>query len=352
MRLPPRLLVRVAHRLQHVWRLRAQAVGRDELHWLPRVQDRSQALQQAMDRLEKARGCGLELVLPELRQETLDQLEGLRLAMMVAHDAMSRPPAGVPSLANFMAELKDLEAEFDEFHIDWKMKVISATSAPITLQDVYLGPFAIEFHWQRLPHQADDSCFDIKALEPHPAAANSRVTHPHVKDRSLCAGDAAVPIRKALAQGRLADVFFLIRSVLDHYNPDSPHVPLDDWGGMECHDCGRTVRDDDRWSCEGCGCEFCEECIGGCSSCDAYRCHGCLTVCDLCGDRCCARCLEDCAGRDCCRRCLASCAFCGASVARDQLDVRRRCSFCQSRDSQSPETNHDPDPESARPTSA
>lgn len=358
--LPTRLLVRVAGRLDSVWRSRAQQATRDDFRWLERLRDRLESLQDALNRLEKARVHGLQLVLPSIRQEVLDHLEGLQPASRVARDAVDSSEAAGPGLAMFMAELRQVEDESNEFRVDCKQKAIIVATAPITLREVYLGPFAIQFHWERVLYRADDSCFDIVALDPHPAAANELVTHPHVKDRSLCAGDASVPIRKALEQGRLADAFCLVRSVLNHYNPSSPHVPLDDWADTDstaCYDCGRNVGEDDRCYCEGCGCDFCQECIGSCAGCDEYRCYACMKRCAACEEYCCARCLTACTDSCavCCRHCRDSCARCGSTVARDDLDEACLCPSCQSKPPQPepiPETKHDPDPEPVRPASA
>jgi hypothetical protein len=355
MTLPTQLLVRVASRLHNIWHSRAHIVARDGCHWLRRLQDRLEALQVGMDRLTKARGHRLELVLPSLQQEILDQCEGLRLAMIVARDSMTCSAPAVPAIAAFMEEIQQIEEDFIQFSIDWKKKIVIATTEPITLRDVYLGPFAIHFCWERLLHQADVACFDVVALEPHPPVANGRVTHPHVKDRSLCAGDAAVPIRKALDQGHLADAFCLISGVLHHYNPDSPHVHLDDWEGTECHDCGRNIGDDDRWCCESCDRDFCDDCIGSCAICDTNRCHGCLARCDGCEEPCCAHCLQSCAGSggEYCRRCRAVCTQCGATVAKDDRDEAGLCRSCQPSSEQPdrPEKPHATDVEPVLPSS-
>ena len=61
------------------------------------------------------------------------------------------------------------------------------------------------------------------ALDPHPAALNDAVTHPHVSDERLCTGDAGAAIQAALAAGRVFDFFTLVRSVLVTYNPESPY---------------------------------------------------------------------------------------------------------------------------------
>ena len=64
------------------------------------------------------------------------------------------------------------------------------TTESITLQDVELGSFAIDFVWSRLAQQRGSSCFDIVALDPNPATGRDEVNHPHVNDLDLCAGDA------------------------------------------------------------------------------------------------------------------------------------------------------------------
>lgn len=356
MMLPTRWLLRAAGRLSNIWRSRTQIVARDEPYRLRHVGQHLEALQGALDRLDKARGLGLEMILPTLRLEILGHLDHLRLAGAEAKDSMLRPGVQAPGPGAFLEELRQVDDDFDDFAIDWTKKVIRAVTEPITLQDIDLGPFAIQFHWERLLHQPSSDCFDIVALDPHPAAANERVTHPHVKDRSLCAGDATAPIRKALEQGRLADAFVLVRSVLEHYNPASPHIALDEWEGAECHDCGRHVGDDDRWGCEGCGGDFCDHCTGNCSSCDTTRCHGCLLRCDACNEPCCARCLETGAGSgsECSRLCRVACSRCGAIVARDDCNDAGWCRSCQpipTPETLPSEETHDPDPEPARPAS-
>src|SRR5262249_50731533 len=211
-------------------------------------------------------------------------------------------------------------------------KLLSVTTEPITLEGVELGPFAIQLYWKRLAHDPGSRCFDICALEPNPAAGNDRVTHPHVKDSKLCAGEATLPIQKALEQGRLADAFILIRSVLRHYNSSSPHAHLEHWYGSRCQDCGTSMSDEERSYCEGCSDDYCDDCSSSCTTCSALRCFGCLTPCVVCDNQFCSHCLKPSAGsgRDCCEDCLARCARCQAQVARDELAVDTNlCPSCQ-----------------------
>ncbi len=72
-------------------------------------------------------------------------------------------------------------------------------------------------------------CFEIIALDPNPASRRQDcLTHPHVKDEVVLRRQRRKSlINKALEDGRLADAFILVRSVLVTYNADSPHVSLD-----------------------------------------------------------------------------------------------------------------------------
>jgi hypothetical protein len=79
--------------------------------------------------------------------------------------------------------------------------------------------------------------FSIIALEPNPAAGRPDVTHPHVIEKRLCAGDAVNPIRTALESGRLAtengerlkhfgDVRTAVKLFLRWLNPYSATCPV------------------------------------------------------------------------------------------------------------------------------
>ncbi|CAN5301697.1 hypothetical protein BH11PLA2_BH11PLA2_31640 [soil metagenome] len=118
--------------------------------------------------------------------------------------------------------------------------MLRVRTEPLTLKDVDLEPFAIELHWTRLAHQKGSSCFDIVALEPNPASGRDEVTHPHLNDGELCAGDSAIPIQCALVESRISDAFVMIRSVLTTYNPRSAYVQLDEWENDLCDSCASS----------------------------------------------------------------------------------------------------------------
>ncbi|HVS73218.1 MAG TPA: hypothetical protein VHQ47_18325 [Phycisphaerae bacterium] len=223
-----------------------------------------------------------------------------------ARTQASQPPSPVVGLAEVYRDLLQLQEEFDTVELDAVGKVLSITTSPITLGDLYLGPFDIRLTLEELPTCRRRSVYRVVAVDPHPASANESVTHPHVRDEELCEGEATSSIRAALESGRLCDFFMLVRSVLENYNPGSPYVALDDWEGSLCEDCGCTFPSDETHFCEGCQRDFCSDCIGYCQDCDNSRCNRCLKECPECGQSICRSCSQSCSRCDLtvCSNCL------------------------------------------------
>ena len=228
-------------------------------------------------------------------------------------------PALQPALRSLIEELRQLEEEFTQVEYRPREQVIVAHTEPIELEGLYLGPFAIELHAKRLSHPADSGAFRCTALEPHPASRNELVTHPHVSDGSLCAGEATVPIATALQQGRICDAFCLVRAVLAEYNAHSPYVPIDEWEGVRCQDCDATVGRDELFYCEDCQRDVCSDCYAGCEECEASCCRGCLER-------------DGRSGRYRCTHCRHSCDECGRAVGADRLSSGAQlCPECDER---------------------
>jgi hypothetical protein len=339
--IPVKLLARTAVRLQRAWQNRAALVAQTAPPFLDRLAALQRQLQHAQAIHDQAREHGWTLVGPLLQARIVSILSEMEKSARDARVVLKQPPVPVPSLTFLVAELRQVEDEFGELEIDVRERFVGAATEPIVLESIRLGSFAIRFYWQRLGPGRDTQCFDVVALNPNPAATDSRVTHPHVKNDRLCAGEAKVPLGDALDDARLADAFCIVRAVLRTYNADSPHVRLAEWGGVECHDCGCTVDEDDRVYCEACDHDFCSDCSGNCSVCGSTRCGGCLTPCAVCQDDCCGRCLQPAAhsGRACCPDCLNPCPACGAQGAKDEVTATD-CPGCRA--PQASSENSDP----------
>lgn len=212
----------------------------------------------------------------------------------------------VPSVTEVYQELSQADEEFDGLLYHKEGDLLAVTTEPIELNDVHLGEFEIQLHVPSLAEMRYNAIYRIFALDPHPAASNECVTHPHVSDERLCPGDAGAAINMALAAGRICDFFLLVRSVLTHYNPDSPYVSLDSWHGISCHECGYVASGDDVHWCKCCQHEYCSECSSDCRRCDESICIGCLENCTVCDEPVCPSCMTSCpeCGQQLCKTCL------------------------------------------------
>jgi len=207
---------------------------------------------------------------------------------------MSNVRNHTPSLRNIFEELAQLHNEFGRIDCNLQEKTVSVFTDPIELDSTFLGDFEIRLEIEKLAQLRDSSAFRIIALDPHPAATNENVTHPHVSEEYLCAGDAGVALLQALATGRICDAFLLVKSVLETYNPSSPYVSLDDWNGISCYECGYVTDEENSFYCESCDNTFCDECFSYCRSCDTSLCKGCLSECPVCEEPVCESCMSSC----------------------------------------------------------
>jgi hypothetical protein len=302
-------LYRCAERVRHHLALLARArIGRRDQR-LGHLAESCQALARRHGLLERARRHGLPLAADRLRSRLHDDLYRVHQVaaelVQLKRDAAPPPP---PSLEALLADLGELRSEFASAAFDAGEDQITIRTEPIVLDAVALGPFQIELHLARLAREPGSGCFRCVALEPNPAAGNSSVTHPHVSDGTLCAGDAFESIQLALSQGRVCDAFLLVAGVLRAYNPGSPYVSLEEWEGADCPECSAAVRRrDDLYHCEDCDRDVCDGCMGQCDVCDGSCCHACLER-------------DPVSQRECCPNCRQTCSTCGRTVDTDRFD--------------------------------
>lgn len=338
--LPLPLVLRLARRLHAAWAAHAQPPPDPGPAW--RALDAVlAAAHRARRRVRLAAAAGLTLTLPRLTAELTARLDDLARQVEQLRAGYATPAARAPDLTEWAAEVRQLEAEFGAVEVKWADRVIRVTTESVVLRGVPLGPFAVEFGWDRAGREKAARCFEVVALDPHPASGRDEVTHPHVEGNTLCAGDAAVPLARAMADGRLADAFLLVRSVLTTYNPRSAYVPLAEWDGFCCADCGRRANRDDQCTCGACDRDLCEDCADSCATCSETRCGDCLEPCDVCSARHCRGSLDTTpSGRAVCPDCLAACERCSASVPTDDLTAGTR--LCPTCDQEEDSDDRDP----------
>jgi hypothetical protein len=215
------------------------------------------------------------------------------LTQVLDRQAQARPTRPSLCLApgEIYAELVGLFAEFDDVECNLRQRTISVVTEPVVLDDVHLGPFRIELDLE----YGDDGLpdYSVSPTDPHPATCDDEVTHPHVRDGGLCAGEGTVPIRRALEDGRLGDFFRIISQVLHTYNPGSAYVELDEWEGDSCAACGTSVAEDELVRCWASSESVCCECAVNCPECGHDFAPDRTEVCEGCEDPYCTNCLDE-----------------------------------------------------------
>lgn len=330
--MPNRKLIRLGIWLQRCWRQSCLSFPEMEYEWR-QFRGRWEAVQLAYRRCCLAATRGLSLCLPELQrqlEQALRYLAELNSVLSSTYQPINPPEL---TLRHWLEEVTQLHDEFDSVTFVKNEGKIRVETSPITLRDIYLGPFAIDL---RLKGETISILnFEIVALDPQASSHDSEVTHPHVKEGELCAGDAKVPIRAALEAGRLVDAFLLIQSTLQTYNRQSAYVTLDKWFGVTCSDCSETVDPEYSYTCEGCRCTMCSQCISSCSSCSTSYCPSCIGGCADCKADCCSGCLEESESNQSsyCRQCRARCNKCGNLAGKEELDAENQyCPECKEDD--------------------
>ena len=274
---PQRLMARAAGRIHA--ELRPSLTDADELPiaaW-----QRCQRFQRLMD-YARARGwtaaervCRTQLKrsLAALRRE-LDECER-------ALDAAPTSPA--QTLRDVYDDLVAIDAEFDGFRVNLREETISVVTRPVVLAGVDLGRFEITLDWRRVG--AARTSYAVGAMDERCALSDSSLSHPHVRDETLCEGDGAAAIRSALRGGRLLDFYTIVAQILATYNPQSAYLAIDQWCGISCTDC--------QYGCTACGRLACSGCGASCSHCGERHCRECLGACVDCGNHFCERSLDE-----------------------------------------------------------
>jgi len=262
---------------------------------LRRFVDSLKTIEKLVSKFSKAYDNDCYLAAEKIRTQTGRDFDTLSHTVNQAKIVAQQNRPEIPDIKTIFEEIANLASEADNnLTIDYAKNTISIDTEPIELDELYLGKFCIVLNISELPKMNSLSPYSIIALDPNPAATNEDVTHPHVSCEKLCEGDGTVPIRKALSQGRLADFFTIIQSILKTYNPDSPYVDLDEWDGVACYDCGYTTNRDNIFYCELCSNDYCQECSSYCRICDETTCLGCGGECPSCGEFICKNCLTEC----------------------------------------------------------
>jgi len=252
----------------------------------------------------------------KIRTRISRDLNDFSIHLQKFKDLINHDETKLPKLSDIYQDIIQLEQEYSGLNINLEKKTISVITDYIELDEIPLGTFEIKLHIDKINNLYKEPPYRVIALEPNPASNDSDVTHPHVSHDVLCEGDGYIPIRRAIEQGRIFDFFSLIDNILQNYNPDSPYIPLDEWEGNSCYDCGYTVSYDESYYCERCDQTFCSGCSTYCQKCDTTICMGCSYQCPSCEE-------------PVCNRCVAKCEECEGIYCEDCLNEEGLCSDCE-----------------------
>ncbi len=220
------------------------------------------------------------------------QLSDIPFLTTNVQSLLSRRQLEVPKLSTLADELHALHDEFNDVEWDREENALCAVTEPITLRDVYLGPFQIALHLDKLIELYERSPYFVIAVEPNPAATDDAVTHPHVSNDVVCEGDGSAAIKAALEAGRITDFFLMVRSILTTYNPESPYIALADWNGVSCYECGYMMDTESAHYCGFCDHAVCDRCSAVCNSCGEIICWDCAGTCEICESSLCPACAK------------------------------------------------------------
>ena len=297
--------MRIAHELRDSLQRQLRSRQRHARSQLELLTERLKSLERARSWLQICHDKGWTATASRILKDIPTTIAAVPHDVIRVQEAVRHAHVEMPLVSDVCRDLDQAEDEFGEVTYDCKEARVSVVTDSIELEEIELGDFEIQLDLAALGSVLAQQPFHIEALDPHPAQGHEGVTHPHVSDGYLCAGDATAPINAALASGRICDFFMLVRSVLTTYNHNSPYVSLDNWQGEPCYDCGYIMPSDDTFWCELCQNVYCPDCVDRCAHCNEGACCGCLGQCPVCEETVCSSCMTTCDECDMtlCERC-------------------------------------------------
>ena len=251
-----------------------------------------------------------------------------QLHLWLAQRETSQIPIGLPSGTHLVRELTALEAEFGTVECDFEATELFVTTERIVLEEIDLGRFEIRLNWTQTFDGARP--LRIVARDPNPAAESDHVTHPHVREESLCLGDGRRSVGRALETWQLFDFFVIVNQILLTYSKERAFVSLSEWNDSgRCGDCGSPPDEDSIFHCQRCGTTLCDNCVTLCDGCSQEFCSQCSTTCDHCH-------------RYRCSSCLVTCAQCQATVCSDCREHETLCTKCHEQTQSEDDSSFEP----------
>jgi len=157
--------------------------------------------------------------------------------------------------------------EQEKVMIHRSYKTVFITTEPIVIENINLGAFEIHVR------PRVDSTAEAYALNPNPAISNPVVTHPNVKNNTVCLGEGKDAYNKAVMEGRLCDALQIALSVVRNYGWRNPYLSISEWFGVNCGFCGHLNTPNRTFQCIDCKVKGCKTCAYTGTARRCYECH-------------------------------------------------------------------------------
>ena len=148
------------------------------------------ALERLTGRLEPLARCRRQITLARERDwrhaqaQLITELEGLLRALpgdtQYVQQAVPKP-VHILSMADIAQEFDQIDDEFGGWTYE-APGILTVVTQPITLEEIRLGTFEIRLNLTHLGTHRSSAPYELAARDPHPAACNEAVIHPHVRD--------------------------------------------------------------------------------------------------------------------------------------------------------------------------
>jgi len=156
--LSTKLALRLALHWQDVWETHCRPAPAIDNDW-NRLATRFEIAQRVCRRLGIVRNGQFPVGVRMLGKDFAYHLGELAFtAGRLREDIRDQPPPPA-DLASWLADVRQLEDEFGGIEVRWRERVARIVTEPITLRGIELGPFAIDFHWDRLGASKGVNCF-------------------------------------------------------------------------------------------------------------------------------------------------------------------------------------------------
>jgi hypothetical protein len=199
----------------------------------------------------------------------------------------------IPSLKQLQEELQEIDSEFEKLFFNTKTNQLVVYTKDVYPGGQNFGSFQIRLKFISDKYSSWYVNRQIKALKPQLSVYNKILkaaglrpynnhNHPHQNGSNLCLGTQGnKAIGHAARNLRIADMFFIINSVLNGYSAQGAYLQIEAWKTSNCRKCHKDKEEKDLYICVRCNVILCKKCIDAIcpvEGCKAGLCQSCRAM--------------------------------------------------------------------------